>query len=156
MSLHCIVNLHRLDTSHSFLPDVESHTDGATASQLCGMITQSCGGADAWWRNPGFSVGLQQDTDITIVVNQPNLKVLGLSSEQHDVELGFRVLMDVQMGATDTTDVVDPLDPQRRSLPTPIPTVPDFIDHLFSGLSEPVPIPISESKLAFVIAHVPC
>lgn len=53
-------------------------------------------------------------------------------------------------------DIVDPLDLQRRALTTSVPVVPDFVGHFFPGLSEPVYIPISESKLAFVIAHVPC
>ena len=100
---------------------------------------------------------LQEDSDITIVLNQPNFKVLGLAEEEHSVAVGFRVLMDIiQTDSFEAKDVVDTLDPQRRALPTAVPVVPDFVDHLFAGLAEPVHIPVSESKLAFVIAHVPC
>ena len=99
---------------------------------------------------------LQEDSDITIVLNQPNFKVLHLPEEEHSVEVGFRVLMDIETEIFKAKDVVDALDPQRRALSTSVPVVPDFVDHLFPGLSEPVYIPVSESQLAFVIAHVPC
>lgn len=85
----CCLHFTRLDASASFLPDAQSTAHGSTAIQLCGMITTSCGGASAWWENPGFSMRLREDSNVTIVLNQPNFRVLGLPEEEHSVEVGF-------------------------------------------------------------------
>ena len=122
-------NFTRLDVSNSFLPsgddDSAQISSGAfSCTQLLGMMTHQCGGATHWWRNPRFMVQLQEQTNLTITLNEPNTKVLGLPREQFDVEMGFRVVMDVVFpenrgGSLASTKevLVDHGDPNLRRVP---------------------------------------
>ena len=125
------------------------------------MLSTLCGGAEKWWQNPRFQIQLQESTNLTITLSQPNTKVLGLAREQFDVEMGFRVVMDVLFpegprGAGQRDVRVDHGDPNLRTIAPVTATVPDFADGLFDGLAEPINLVVAESKLSFVIAHVPC
>ena len=123
-------NFTRLDASNNFLPSISADDNAvdsgpatSSAAQLLGMITQQCGGATHWWRNPRFMIKLKEQTNLTIILNEPNTKVLGLPREQFDVEIGFRVVMDVLFssnsdGSATTTDMVtvDHGDPNLRQM----------------------------------------
>ena len=125
-----IANFTRLDISNTFLPSAingsdQSPSDAFSCIQLLGMITHQCGGATHWWRNPRFMVQLQEHTNLTITLNEPNTKTVGLPREQFDVEMGFRVVMDVVFPPNSVRSnevLVDHGDPKLRHVSAPTAT----------------------------------
>ena len=74
----------RIDVSEGFAAS-------ACAQQVCGLITEErCGDGRSWWRNPKYVLRLKEPTTLTIALNQPNTKVLGLGDEEYPIKMGFK------------------------------------------------------------------
>jgi len=83
------VQFTKCDVSDSCLsPGKEMHV-----KQVTGMITEEfCRGESEWHCNPKFLVRLEDKTTVTVSLNQPNTKIIGLD-ENYETAMGFRIIM---------------------------------------------------------------
>ena len=64
----------RIDMSEGFTHP--AFLQAGCAKQVCGRIdADRCGSANQWHRNPKFVLTLEQATEVTIALSQPNTKV---------------------------------------------------------------------------------
>ena len=71
--------------------------------------------------------------------------------------MGFRVVMTLaeDLPLSDQEIMVDHGDPQRRRMKC-LPFAPDSVQSFFPKLKEQMPIIVTDSQLAFVVAQVAC
>jgi len=127
------------------------------ARQIAGYINRRhCGGPPKWWQNPRYTLKLKDTSHLTITLNAPNTKVLGLD-ELHVVEMGFRVVMEVIFDGDDagTEAFLDAKDPAKQQAKVSSALVWDAISHIEEDWVDRTQILVADSDLAFVVAHVP-
>ena len=87
-----------------------SEANQMNVKQVTGMITEEfCGGELEWHSNPKFNIRLVNRTAVTVTLNQPNTKIIGLD-EYYETAMGFRIIMVLDTGHVRTSnrrEVVD-------------------------------------------------